>query len=80
MFVRRGRGEPRDPAFGVVYNQIVDCYNLSRRVFSFDIARTPMIIKNIGTYADVQGDIYNANGERGKLNKSFNHFNKGSTG
>lgn len=72
-----GRG-PNQPAFGLEYNRIIDTWNLSKSLFSADIARTPQVIKGWGSRIDVQGQTYHINGARALLHKKHYSLNKRS--
>lgn len=51
-----------DPSIGLEYNGIVHTHRVSRNTYSVDIARTPQVIKDLGSpRIDVQGESWKAN-------------------
>jgi hypothetical protein len=69
---------PRDPAFGLYHNKIQTCYLLSKELYKFDIARTPIIVKDSREWIDVQSEIRNVNKYRRKLDKKAFYIAKGT--
>lgn len=63
-----GRGS-RDPGHGIRYNNISDNWRASKKLYSFDIARTPIVVKDYGQSADLQGYVNAANGARLLIDK-----------
>ncbi len=58
-----GRGA-RDPAHGIRYNKMIENYLVSRRQYSFDIARTPQVVKEGERgflFIDVLAEAHQAN-------------------
>lgn len=64
----KGRG-PRDPAFGLPYNKLVENYMVSRNIYTVDIARTPMIVTNKLEFIDVHNEVDKVNSGRRLLDQ-----------
>ena len=50
-----------NPGNGIEYNEIVPCYQVSKRIYSVDIARTPQIVNSLFERIDVHGQAWKAN-------------------
>jgi hypothetical protein len=74
---RRGQYRRGDPASGISVNSINESYYVSCDIWSFDIARTPMMVTNDFQFLNVQGNCYKANATRGLVDKKRRHMQKG---
>lgn len=50
-----------NPSRGISYNNISDNRIVCKRIYDFDIARTPQVIKDLGMEADLQGNSWKIN-------------------
>ena len=66
---RFSAGGFRDPSIGLECNNVNLAYGVSSDVWKFDIARTPQVCKGFGDYVDIQGEAWNANNDRRKVDK-----------
>lgn len=58
-----------DPARGLEYNKINPAWQVSKKIWKVDIARTPQVIRNFEHNIEMHGEAYKAN----KLNLMVNY-------
>lgn len=79
MAKRRAYRRRGDPAFGLHVNTVSNVWHLSRGIWKFDIARTPMVVSEDFVSKNIHDEAVKANGERVEVDKKRSrHFERGT--
>lgn len=70
--IRRG-----DPANGISINGINESWHASRHLWSFDIARTPLLVSNDLEFIDIHAEATKVNSCRFFVDKKKRHLQRG---
>jgi len=57
-----------DPAKGLEYNGINTTYRVSKKIWDFDIARSPQVVRSFSDRTDVHNEAWKANSDSQMVN------------